>query len=377
MKKCGLIYNIYMKKIIVLLSLTAAFLLQACEKKGPGDNYDFSNSLPPYVEISDKAQLKVVEGTNAVIQVRLKTAVQEPVIVSYAISGTFATSGTVTIPRDALVANVTIPIPANTSGNATFKITDAVKGSTKLTIGAKGVNSNEVRSILISKNLISFTNSTLAVTETVSAQTIKVPITIASSLKAQTTLSYTVTPKAGNTANSLTVLSSNPLVIAAGEKTAFIEIKVNDNSTVNADNVYEVKLISASAPVGSEASIDTDKALYTITVSDDLKKIDFVTTTTVDVNVAGNKNFEVKLSSPSLTTITVPFTITGGTVGTDYILRTIGALSFSPGSTSANINLDIPVGYGANKTLKITLGTVAGNAETSLGTAKELLINLK
>ncbi|MEQ7798356.1 Calx-beta domain-containing protein [Pedobacter sp. ASV1-7] len=366
-----------MKKIIVLLSITAAFLLQACEKKGPGDNYDFSNSLPPYVEISDKAQLKVVEGTNAVVQVRLKTAVQEPVTVNYNVTGTFSTSGTVTIPRDALTANVTIAVPANSSGNATFKITEATKGSTKLTIGAKGVNSNEVRSLLITKNLISFTNATLAINETVSEQIIKVPITIASPLKAQTTLSYTVTPKAGNAANSLTVLSANPLIIAAGEKTAFIEIKVNDNSTVNVDNIYEVKLTGASAPAGSEASIDADKATYTITVSDDLKKVDFVNTTAVDVTVAENKNFEVKLSGRSATTVTVPFTISGGNVGTDYILRTAGTLTFSPGSTSTNINLDIPVGYGINKTLKITLGAVSGNAETSLGTANELLINLK
>lgn len=363
--------------------MTACLLLQACDKKGPGDNYDFSNSLPPYVEITTKTNLSVVEGTTATIAVRLKTSVQENVVVSYSVTGAFTTTGTVTIPRDALSADVTLAIPSSLvpSGSATstavFKITGAKKGNTDLTIGALGVNSSEVRNIVVSKNLIGFSSATLAIKETVAAQTIKVPIVISSALKAQTTVSYTVTPKAGNLANNLVVVSPNPLVIAAGEKTAFIEIRLNDNLTVDADNVYEVRLTGATAPAGSEVSVNTASALYTITVTDDLKTVAFVTTTPVDVTTAGNKNYEVKLSSPSSATISVPYTITGGTAGTDYILRTSGTLSFSPGVTSSNINLDIPVGYGVGKTLTITLASITGDAEASLGTPKTVTLNLK
>ncbi|SDL88893.1 Calx-beta domain-containing protein [Pedobacter sp. ok626] len=365
------------------MSIVTAFLLQSCEKKGPGDNYDFSNSLPPYVEISAKTQLSVLEGTNATIAVRLKTAVQEPVVVNYAVSGAFSTTGSVTIPRGVLSANVTLPIPStlvppgSTAVNASFKITGAKKGSTDLTIGALGVNSNEVRPILIVKNLISFESEGLQITETVADQTIKIPIVIAGKLKSQTSLSYTVTPKAGNTANNLQLVSANPLVIAAGETTAFIEIKVKDNLAINAGNIYEVKLTGATAPVGSEVGVDADASLYTITVVDDLKTVAFVTTTPVDVKVAANKSFEVKLSSPSSATITVPYAITGGVAGTDYILRTSGTLTFAPGVTSSNINLDIPAGYGVGKVLKITLSSIsAGDAEASLGTPKEVVLNL-
>ncbi|TKC58139.1 hypothetical protein FBD94_19515 [Pedobacter hiemivivus] len=142
-----------MKKIIILMSIVTAFLLQSCEKKGPGDNYDFSDSLPPYVEISSKAQLTIVAGANGTIAVRLKTAVQEPVVVKYAVSGTFTTTGTVTIPKGVLAANVILPVPiATVPGNAAFTITGATKGATNLTIGALGANSNEVRPLLIVKN---------------------------------------------------------------------------------------------------------------------------------------------------------------------------------------------------------------------------------
>lgn len=371
-----------MKKILILMTIMTAFLLQSCEKKGPGDNYDFSNSLPPYVEISSKTSSTVVEGTSLAVAVRLKTAVQEPVLVNYTVSGAFTTTGTITIPRGTLTASVTLAIPStlvpvgSPSVGASFAITGATKGSTNLTIGALGVNSNEVKPILIVKNLVGFSSKALTITETVASQTIKVPIVISSKLKSQTSLSYTVTPVAGNAATSLVVVSPNPLVIAAGETTAFIEIKVNDNLAVNANNVYEVKLTGATAPVGSEVAVNPSSGVYTITVLDDLKTVAFVTTTAVDVKAAGNRNFEVKLSSPSSATITVPYTITGGTAGTDYILRTSGTLSFAPGTTSSNINLDIPVGYGVAKTLTITLTGISGDLEASLGTQKTLVLNL-
>ncbi len=368
-----------MKKLIILLTITATFLLQSCDKKGPGDNYDFSNSLPPYVELSAKTNLSVVEGTSTTIAVRLKTAIQQDVIVKYSVTGAFATTGTVTIPREALTANITLAIPASLvpagspSATAVFKITGATKGGENLTIGALGTASNEVRNIVVVKNLISISSAALTISETIADQTIKVPIAIASALKAQTTLSYTITPAGGN----LELVSANPLVIPAGATTAFIEIKVKDNLTVNSTNVYEVKLTGATAPAGSEVSVDASKSLYTLTVTDDLKTVGFTTTAAVDITATGNKNFEVKLSAPSSAAISVPYAITGGVAGTDYILRTSGTLVFSPGTTTSNINLDIPSGYGVGKVLKITLTSISGDNEASLGTAKELVLNLK
>lgn len=351
------------------MTIMTAFFLQSCKKKGPGDNYDFSNSLPPYVEISTKTSSTVVEGTSLAVAVRLKTAVQEPVLVNYTVSGAFSTTGTITIPRGTLTASVTLAIPStlvpvgSPSVGASFAITGATKGSTNLTIGALGVNSKEVKPILIVKNLIGFSSKALTVTETIASQTIKVPIVISSKLKSQTTLSYTVTPVTGNTAGNLVVVSPNPLVIAAGETTAFIEIKVNDNLTINPNNVYEVKLTGATAPVGSEVSVNPAAGLYTITVLDDLKTVGFVATSPINITAPGNRNFEVKLSSPSSATITVPYTITGGTAGTDYILRTSGTLTFAPGVTSSNINLDIPAGYKVGTTLTITLSGISGDQE--------------
>ncbi|MEJ2883858.1 hypothetical protein [Pedobacter sp. GR22-6] len=372
-----------MKKLIILLSLTSAFFLQSCEKKGPGDNYDFSNSLPAYVEITTKTNLGVVQGNSATIALRLKTAVQQDVVVSYSVTGAFSTTGTVTIPRDGLTANAVVAVPAgivpaaSASATAVFKITGAKKGTEDLSIGALGANSNEIRNIVVGKNLIGVTSDAVSIKETIADQTIKVPITITSALKSQTSLTYTLVPKAGNSANNLELISANPLVIAAGATTATIEIKVKDNLTLNADNVYELRLTGATAPVGSEVSINADKALYTITVTDDLKTVGFATTTAVDVTASGNRNFEVKLSAPSSAAITVPYSIEGGVVGTDYILRTTGTLTFPAGTTTSNINLDILPTYVKGKVLKIKLDSITGDVEASLGTAKELTVNLK
>lgn len=147
-----------MKKLIILFSMAVVIFMQSCEKKGPGDNYDFSNSLPAYVEISTKTALSVVQGNNATIAVRLKTAVQEDVIVNYSVSGAFSVTGSVTIPKNTLTANAVVAVPAgvvpasSATATAVFKITGATKGGNPLTIGALGVNSDESRNLVISKS---------------------------------------------------------------------------------------------------------------------------------------------------------------------------------------------------------------------------------
>ena len=367
-------------KVIILLLISVAAFSGCDDKLGP--LADFSAPMSPYVEITSKADLKVVEGNSATIAVRLRSAIQEAVTVNYAVSGAFTTTGSIVIPKGALTANAVVAVPSSlvpaneSSAVATFAITSATQGTTNLTVGHLGAD-KEKRTLVIVKNIISFSGEEVTVTEKIGGINIEIPLIIASALKSATSLSYTVVPIAGNTAGNIELVSPNPIVIAAGSKTAKIIIKVNDNLEVNTNNSYEVKLVSAAAPAGSEVYVDN--GIYTVSVIDDNKQVGFtLTNTPIDVTVAGNRNFEVKLDVPSSASITVPYTITGGIVGVDYIDRTMGSITFNAGSTVSNVNIDIPITYTAGKTLKIILGAISSaDKEVALGANKEIVLSLK
>lgn len=148
-----------MKRIIILISILTSFLFQACEKKGPGDNYDFSDSLPPYVALSSTAAKTIKEGQAGVFSFVMKSSLQQIVTVTYKVEGAVNLSNqTATIARDALTgtASVTIPVgtivaPA-TSATATLTLVKAVKADgTILTLGSTNNASAQKVTINITK----------------------------------------------------------------------------------------------------------------------------------------------------------------------------------------------------------------------------------
>ncbi|MDR6786073.1 hypothetical protein ABIE26_004457 [Pedobacter africanus] len=148
-----------MKKILVLLSLTAVFFLQACEKKGPGDNYDFSNSLPPYVALSNTTAKTVKEGANATFTFQVKTSLQQTVTVTYKVEGAINSgTKTVVISRDALSADAVVAVPVGTivapatTATATLTLVSATKADgTAMTIGSKNDAATQKVTINITK----------------------------------------------------------------------------------------------------------------------------------------------------------------------------------------------------------------------------------
>jgi len=141
-----------MKKLLYVIFAigVGVVFLQSCDKDSLGDSYDNFTSLPPYVEISSKDTLQAVEGTTVTIGMNLRTAVQQPTTVEYAVSGAFSATGTVTIPRNKTTASAQITIPAGVipsgedTAEAVFSIKSAKTGSTNLTIGLHGADEEMV-----------------------------------------------------------------------------------------------------------------------------------------------------------------------------------------------------------------------------------------
>ncbi|HEX7903022.1 MAG TPA: hypothetical protein VF487_04005 [Chitinophagaceae bacterium] len=135
-----------MKKIVLYISVLGLLTVQSCEKDAsPGDNYDFSTSLPPYVALSSTAAKTVKQGTSTTFTFQMRTAMQQKVTVYYDVTGggVNLTNQTAVIDRDktSVVATVNIPVvivaPATTA-TATLTVVKAVADDgSLLTIGSK------------------------------------------------------------------------------------------------------------------------------------------------------------------------------------------------------------------------------------------------
>lgn len=125
-----------MKLIFKLLSvvLLSVALLSGC-KKYEEQAFDFSTSTSPYVALKTYTAKTVRQGTNLTFIVLVRTALQQPVTISYAITGGFTLSGTYTLPRNTIEGTVTVPIPAGTVPTGTPSVSGALKLTAATTTG--------------------------------------------------------------------------------------------------------------------------------------------------------------------------------------------------------------------------------------------------
>lgn len=147
-------YNIIdMKKLIYICLLLPFVAFQSCKKAAsPGDNYDFSNSLPPYAALGSLATRTIknpTKDTTVAVAVVVRTAMQQAVTVTYSVSGAVTqTNQTVTIAKNTVSVNASVPFTKNilvapaTSITATVTLTKAVAADgTVLALGANNVAS--------------------------------------------------------------------------------------------------------------------------------------------------------------------------------------------------------------------------------------------
>ncbi len=135
-----------MKKIFLYISVIALLGTQSCDKySSPGDEYDFSNSLPPYVALSSTAAKTVKQGTSTTFTFQLRTSLQQATTVTYDVTGggVNLTNQTAIIDRDktSVVATVNIPVVIVAPATTATAILTLVKATTAdgklLTVGAK------------------------------------------------------------------------------------------------------------------------------------------------------------------------------------------------------------------------------------------------
>ena len=131
-----------MKLIFKLLSviLLSTVVLSGCKKYNE-QAFDFSTSAPPYVALKTYADKFVIQGTDLKFVVLVRTALQQPTTISYAITGDFSLSGTYILPRNTVEGIVTVAIPPGIvpigidSLNGTLKLITATTMGGQITVG--------------------------------------------------------------------------------------------------------------------------------------------------------------------------------------------------------------------------------------------------
>lgn len=148
-----------MKKAIFAILLVTTASMVACEKDYPGDSYDLSNSLAPYVTLNSVAEKKVKQGATTNFTFQMRTALQQAVTVTYSVTGAInKPDQTVVIERDKTTAVAALAIPGNVvttpggTATATLTLVKAVTADGKnLTIGQSIPASKQKVTITISE----------------------------------------------------------------------------------------------------------------------------------------------------------------------------------------------------------------------------------
>lgn len=118
-----------MKKIVILFSIILG--LYSCEYYD-GDSYDFSDTYPAYVELSDISLQNVPEGGSVKVTFPMREVVYKPFDVTWEITGDYTATGTIKVPKGASNYTTTISIPegivSDGSLDARFKLTGTSEG---------------------------------------------------------------------------------------------------------------------------------------------------------------------------------------------------------------------------------------------------------
>lgn len=102
--------------------------LASCEEF-EDENYDFSNTLPQYVELTSGAAIEALPGDTVSVSARIRVAQGQDITVDYSLGGDLSGSGTITIPASELNGSVDVILPSTPDmGTGTLTLTSASNG---------------------------------------------------------------------------------------------------------------------------------------------------------------------------------------------------------------------------------------------------------
>lgn len=345
-------------------------------------NIGVNNQLTFTIENDDSApsvqfQSATSNGSETVsnpsILVNLSSATGTSVTVDYSVTGGTATgngtdytlnSGTLTFLAGETQKTIN-PIIVNDINveSAETIICELSNPTAGLNLGATTTNTYTITD---DDNLrtIGYTASSSSTNESSSSINILVQLNNVDNINS-TTVDYSVTGGTATGNGADYTLASGTATIIAGSNSANINVSIVNDLY---DETNETIIITLSNPLNAKLGTITT---YTLTILDDDNKptVQFSSASSNNVEGQAYISIPVILSAAAENSITVDYTILGGTatLGVDFTSSN-GTLTFSAGETSKNINITVTNDaiIEANETLNLTLTNPSSNA--TLGT---------
>ena len=296
------------------------------------------DSILPTVYFEDSLQTVNENAGSVTVEVSVSSKSANDITIPYSVSGTADTSdqtlgdGVITIPADSLKASTTFEI----IDDDIFELNETVI----ITLGFPDHARPGARiqhTVIIQDNdvppEVTFDVDSQSINE--DADLIELIVNLSKNCEANVTVPFTV----NSTADSGTdyAIPVSPIVIAAGEISGIIKIRVFDNEIYESDQTV---VISMGTPINGIKGTVTEFAL-TIKDNDPVPEVQFYKENTSVSENGGTINIPVVLSQKSGIDLSVPFSLTGTAVeGTDYTV-TSSPVVIKAGDTTAEISLTV------------------------------------
>lgn len=303
------------------------------------------------------------------IPVVLSAASGRTVTVGYAVgAGGTATGGgtdytitgnTLTFPAGTTSVNIPITLNNDTLDEPDETVPITLSGPVGATLGTPSTHTLTIQDDDPAPT-IQFQAASSSGSESVTAASITVTMSNASA--SNVTVSYSVTGGTATTADYAG--GTGTITFTAGQTSRPLSFSVvNDGLSENDETI----VFTLASPSGGTLGTQTTHT-YTITDNDPLPTVQFLQATSSQPESVTSPPVTVTLSTQAGRTVTVPFSVSGGTAtsGTDYSLSAT-SITFPAGTTSVNLPLTVvdDTAIEPNETINFQLGTPAN---ATLGT---------
>ncbi|MBK8396631.1 MAG: hypothetical protein IPL26_15530 [Leptospiraceae bacterium] len=329
--------------------------------------------------VSSSSGLESVSSVTLTVDISF-SPLSGDVSVPYSVTGGTASGGS-----DYTLASGTLSyiIGDGTSKTITLNVSDDILDENNETVivtlgtptnGSLGSNPSYTYTILDNDTAPSVSFDLSGSSGNESATNVTIPVSLSTASGLVVSVDYSVSGGTATGSGTDYTITSGTLTFAAGITTQNINFAVTNDSVNELD---ETVIVTISNP-GNSSLGSTVNHTYTITNDDPIPSVAFDLSSSNGSETVTNVLLPVSLSSVSAQTVTVNYSVTGGSAtggGTDYTL-TSGILTFPAGTTTQNINLTVTndtLGE-SNETIVVSLSN-AGNSSIGANSTHTYTIN--
>lgn len=311
------------------------------------------------------------ENANAQLTVSLSAVSGRNVTVGYSVTGGTASAadatiagapGTLTFAPGQTTRTIDVTVTNDTLDEPAETVVVTLATPTNSTLGA-----NTAHTLTIADNddppTVAFVAATSSVAE--NTATANLVVTLSTASGQDVTVPYVV--NAGSTATNPTdyTIAASPLTIPAGATSANIVVTVVNDPL---DEPNETVIVNLGTPTNATLGATTSTTL-TIIDNDDPPTVRFSAATASVNEATTNVTVNVVLSAASGRTVTVPYTVNGGSTASspsDYTLAAPNQVTIPAGQTMATITISVADDLvdEANETLVLDLDTPTNASPT-------------